>query len=143
MYLEGHQKPVNTATWHPNGYFKFVAPFFSLPAYVRVFRFVMLTGSGDNSIKIWDIRMRRCSYTIPAHRNLVSSVRVDPTGEYMLSSSYDCTLKLWTTTGWQPLRVLEGNNMKVMNAAISPNGAWIASACFDHTFKMWTAGDDH
>uniref|UniRef100_A0A914PIW5 Uncharacterized protein n=1 Tax=Panagrolaimus davidi TaxID=227884 RepID=A0A914PIW5_9BILA len=34
--------------------------------------FHMATGSADNSSKIWDIRMRRCIYTIPAHESLVS-----------------------------------------------------------------------
>lgn len=61
----------------------------------------MVTGSADNSCKIWDVRMRRCTYTIPAHNNLVSRARIDPKGEYLVTSSYDNTIKLWTTTGWQ------------------------------------------
>lgn len=85
--------------------------------------------------------MRRCTYTIPAHKSLVSGICVDPTGEYMITSSYDQTLKVWTTTGWQPLRVLEGHDMKIMNVTLSPDAKWISSSCFDRTFKLWTAGE--
>ena len=35
----------------------------------------MVTGSEDNSAKIWDLRQRSCLYTIPAHTNLVSKVK--------------------------------------------------------------------
>lgn len=79
---------------------------------------------------------------MPAHQNLVSRVKIDPTGEYMVSSSYDNTLKLWTTTGYQPLKILEGHDMKVMSVDISPNGKWISSTCYDRTFKMWTSQQD-
>jgi U4/U6 small nuclear ribonucleoprotein PRP4 len=73
----------------------------------------MVTGSADNTCKIWDVRMRRQIYTIPAHQNLVSRVKIDPSGEYMVTGSYDNTMKLWTTSGWQPLRVFDSHNMKV------------------------------
>lgn len=99
----------------------------------------MVTGSADNTVKVWDIRMRRNIYTIPAHNNLVSRAQIDPTGEYMVTSSYDNTLKLWTTTGWQPLKILEGHDMKVMSVDISPNGHWISSTCYDRTFKLWNS----
>lgn len=58
-------------------------------------RYTMVTGSADNTCKVWDIRMRRCVYTIPAHQNLVSRIRLDPVrGEFLVTSSYDTTLKV-------------------------------------------------
>ena len=38
-------------------------------------RYHIATGSEDNTAKIWDLRNRQCLYTIPAHTNLVSSVK--------------------------------------------------------------------
>lgn len=35
------------------------------------------TGSGDNTCKVWDLRQRRCIYTIPAHHNLVTGVKFE------------------------------------------------------------------
>ena len=33
------------------------------------------TGSADNTVNIWDLRRRKCIYTIPAHNNLVSHIK--------------------------------------------------------------------
>uniref|UniRef100_A0A915M6C7 Uncharacterized protein n=1 Tax=Meloidogyne javanica TaxID=6303 RepID=A0A915M6C7_MELJA len=74
--------------------------------------FLMVTGSADNTCKIWDVRMRRQIYTMSAHNNLVSRVRIDPSGEYLVTGSYDNTMKLWTCSGWQPLRIFDSHNMK-------------------------------
>ena len=38
-------------------------------------RYHVATGSEDNTARIWDIRQRKCIYTIPAHTNLISKVR--------------------------------------------------------------------
>lgn len=35
----------------------------------------LATGSGDNTCKVWELRNRKCLYTIPAHQNLLSGVR--------------------------------------------------------------------
>lgn len=59
------------------------------------YRYEMATGSGDNSCKIWDLRMRRCVYTMPAHQSLVSRLKFDSaTGNYMVTSSFDSTIKV-------------------------------------------------
>ncbi len=71
------------------------------------FSYTMVTGSADNSCKVWDIRMRRCVYTIPAHQNLVSRVRLDPVrGDFLLTGSYDTTLKVSPALGSPPPTVV-------------------------------------
>jgi len=123
MFLEGHQKEIPTVGWSPNGY-------------------EMCTGSGDNTCKLWDLRMRRCLYTMPAHYSLVSRLKFEQsTGSYMVTASFDNTIKIWSLTGWQTLRKLEGHDSKVTSVDVSPDGKWIASAGFDRTFKLWTKGD--
>jgi U4/U6 small nuclear ribonucleoprotein PRP4 len=62
MVLQGHVKPIITLDWSPNGY-------------------TVATGSEDNTIRIWDVRQAKCTYTIPAHKNLVSQVKFWHAGE--------------------------------------------------------------
>lgn len=38
-------------------------------------RYHLATGSGDNTCKVWELRNRKCLYTVPAHQNLLSAVR--------------------------------------------------------------------
>lgn len=40
-----------------------------------ILRYHLATGSGDNTCKVWELRNRKCLYTVPSHQNLVSSVR--------------------------------------------------------------------
>ena len=71
-------------------------------------RFSCVTGSADNTIKVWDVRMRQCVYTIPAHTSLVSSVKFQPEhGHYILSSSYDTTLKVICIRVWCPFSIAD------------------------------------
>lgn len=58
MFLEGHLKDILCADFAPNGY-------------------MLATAGQDNSVKIWDLRQRRCEYTIPAHTNIVTKVKFD------------------------------------------------------------------
>lgn len=46
-------------------------------------RYHVATGSGDNTCKVWDLRQRKCIYTIPAHQNLVTGVKFER--KYLLS----------------------------------------------------------
>lgn len=105
------------------------------------------TGSADDSIKIWDLRMVACKSTIPAHNSLVSDIRflggdliendLPRRGNVFVSSGYDGQLKLWSSDDWQPLKSLAGHDQKVMSCDISPNGRWIVSSGFDRTLKLW------
>ncbi|GAA6071713.1 U4/U6 small nuclear ribonucleoprotein Prp4-like, partial, partial [Tachysurus ichikawai] len=102
--------------------------------------FHVATGSGDNTCKVWDLRKRRCIYTIPAHQNLISSVKFQPTdGHYLLTGAYDNMAKVWTHPGWSPLKTLAGHEGKVMGLDLSPDGHLIATCSYDRTFKLWVA----
>jgi WD40 repeat protein len=48
----------------------------------------LATGSEDHSVKLWDLRKQRCTYTVPCHTNLVSQVKF----QSKLQISLLCTL---------------------------------------------------
>ncbi|KIH62573.1 WD domain, G-beta repeat protein [Ancylostoma duodenale] len=122
MFLDGHTKELYTCEWLPNGS-------------VSSLMYEMVTGSADNTIKVWDLRIRKNTYTMPAHSSVVSKIKVDHLGQYLI----------WSTSGWQPLRQLKGHDTKACNLVmcvdISPDGKWIMSSAFDRTFKLWTQSE--
>ncbi|GJZ83781.1 U4/U6 small nuclear ribonucleoprotein PRP4-like protein [Tanacetum coccineum] len=58
LALEGHVKPVLGISFSPNGYH-------------------LATGGEYNTCRIWDLRKKRCLYTIPAYANLFSHIKFD------------------------------------------------------------------
>lgn len=56
-----------------------------------------LTGPSHHAnLQVWDLRARKCLYTIPGHRSLVSSCRYDRCsgGAYIVTGGYDCLVKV-------------------------------------------------
>lgn len=50
----------------------------------------LATGSEDNTCRIWDLRKRKCIYTVPAHSHLISQVKFEPQeGYFLATASYD------------------------------------------------------
>ena len=44
---------------------------------------------------MWDLRNKKCIYTIAGHRSLVSSVKFEKqTGAYLVSGAFDCLVKV-------------------------------------------------
>ncbi|KAG8142039.1 putative PRP4 pre-mRNA processing factor 4-like protein [Naja naja] len=120
LHQEGHSKGVYDIAFHGDG---------------------SLAGTGgDNTCKVWDLRQRRCIYTIPAHQNLITGVKFEPNhGNFLLTGAYDNTAKVWTHPGWSPLKTLAGHEGKVMGLDISMDGQLIATCSYDRTFKLWMA----
>ena len=42
-------------------------------------RYQLATGSDDHTVKIWDLRQKKCNYTIPAHSDLISHIKFQVT----------------------------------------------------------------
>uniref|UniRef100_A0A7S4EB03 Anaphase-promoting complex subunit 4 WD40 domain-containing protein n=1 Tax=Pelagomonas calceolata TaxID=35677 RepID=A0A7S4EB03_9STRA len=61
--------------------------------------FVMI-GSGDNTLKVWDIATGKCLATLRGHSNYVKGVAVFPDGRRVVSASWDKTLKVEGHSDW-------------------------------------------
>jgi U4/U6 small nuclear ribonucleoprotein PRP4 len=116
-------------------------------------------------VRIWDIRGKGsgCISNIPAHSNLVSSVRyfkAAPTfsvkedesamdvdnvdvnrdlcsGSFLASSAYDGTCKIWTAGDFKPIKTFTGMDNKVMACDVSRDAKYIATAAYDRTLKIY------
>jgi hypothetical protein len=54
-----------------------------------------LSGSGDETLKLWEVETGKCLRTFQGHGRSVESVHLSADGRHALSGSYDNTLKLW------------------------------------------------
>ena len=55
----------------------------------------IISGSRDNTIKIWDANTGQCLKTLEGHSNMISSVAYSPDGTEIISGSEDKTIKIW------------------------------------------------
>jgi WD40 repeat protein/uncharacterized caspase-like protein len=99
----------------------------------------VLSGSLDNTLKLWDAATGRLLRTFEGHSNLVSSVAFSPDGMRMLSGSWDKTLKLWDAASGRLLRTFEGHSGQVSSVAFSPDGTRVLSGSWDKTLRLWDA----
>ena len=75
--LSGHEGGINTVAVTPDGQFA-------------------ISGSDDNTLKVWSLDTGEEVTTLKGHTDWVRSVAVTPDGQFAISGSYDNTLKVWS-----------------------------------------------
>ena len=56
---------------------------------------LLLSGSKDSTLKIWEIRTKKLKQDLPGHADEVFAVDWSPDGEKVVSGGKDRVLKLW------------------------------------------------
>ncbi len=118
----------------------------TLPSHTFSTRYQIATGSGDDTIRIWDMRSLKALYTIPAHLSNVADVRFFRSDEIPFAQS--------SSTPDPPDVDMSGDNEnrvtpdgKPVNGAITEeewqyrSGLYLASAGYDGLVKLWSADD--
>jgi WD40 repeat protein len=118
MTLEGHTKFITSCAISPDG--------------KRI-----VSGSGDKTLKIWDLESGAELATIKGHTKEVKACAISPDGRRIISGSADMTLKVWDVETGAELALLEGHTDDVFSCAISPDGKRIISGSWDNTLKVW------
>lgn len=103
-------------------------------------REMIVTGSWDNSAKIWDARTGHVIRKLEGgHTGFVNTAVFSPDSQFILTSSDDGTAKLWNVESGQVVKTLEGHTDRVRSAAFSPNGEFIVTTSSDETARTWNA----
>jgi hypothetical protein len=96
-----------------------------------------LSGSGDRTLKLWDVATGRELSTLAGHTAAVTSVAFSPDGGSVLSGSADESLKLWDVATGKEIRTFTGHTERVMSVAISPDGRSVLSGSDDMRLNLW------
>jgi WD40 repeat protein len=99
----------------------------------------LVSGSLDETIKIWNLPKADLLKTLPGHRRGVNALAISPSGQVLVSVGDDCALKLWNLTNGALLKTLTGHARDVNTVTISPDGQFIASGSEDRTIRLWQA----
>ena len=94
----------------------------------------IITGSGDSSIKIWDIQKFKCICTLLGHRGAISHLKMSD--DNLISVSADKTIKIWNLYGGYCVMTLIGHQNIIFCIKLLGNDT-LVSGSFDQTIKVW------
>ena len=98
----------------------------------------IVSGSSDNTLKIWDANTGKELQTLKGHTDTIESAAFSPDGQRIVSGSYK-TLKIWDANSGEELQTLTGHTDNVYSVAFSPDGQRIVSGSADKALKIWDA----
>jgi len=96
-----------------------------------------VTGSWDQTARLWDLETGRCLQTFAGHTGDVRAVAVTPDGRRLVTGSGDHTARLWDLATGRCLQTFAGHTSDVRAVAVTPDGRRLVTGSWDHTVKFW------
>ncbi|KAL0077431.1 quinon protein alcohol dehydrogenase-like superfamily [Phycomyces blakesleeanus] len=122
--LSGHTEAILSVSFSPNGA-------------------QLATGSGDATVRIWDLNTETPQHTLKGHTSWVLSIAWSPDGKTLASGSMDNTVRLWDPkTGKALGDALKGHTKWITALAWEPyhlnsKANRLASSSKDSTIRVW------
>ncbi|CAI4223420.1 unnamed protein product [Auanema sp. JU1783] len=95
----------------------------------------IVSGSDDNSLKVWSISKGKLLFTLVGHTGGVWTSQISKDGRYIMSGSTDRTVKVWSGIDGSLLYTLNGHTSTVR--CMSLHGTILVSGSRDATLRVW------
>uniref|UniRef100_A0A7N0U0S9 U3 small nucleolar RNA-associated protein 13 C-terminal domain-containing protein n=1 Tax=Kalanchoe fedtschenkoi TaxID=63787 RepID=A0A7N0U0S9_KALFE len=114
---------------------------------------IILSGSKDNTVRLWDAESRCCIGVGVGHTEGVGAVAFSKRRKnFFVSGSRDRTLKIWNfevlfddagkpTTDLRAKAVVAAHDKEINSLAVAPNDAFVCSGSQDRTASVWRLPD--
>eukprot|EP01038_Epipyxis_sp_PR26KG_P004550 gene4550-6422_t len=116
--LGGHSSAINCVCYSPDGE-------------------LIVTGSDDTTIKIWNSKSGECLSTLDGHENSVTSIDFAVDNRIFVSGSRDNTIKIWDAQSGENLNSMIGHKDWVNCVTFTLDGMKVISGSDDNTMKIW------
>ena len=99
---------------------------------------MLVSGSFDEALFLWDVRTSRLMRSLPAHSDPVGGVDFIRDGTLIVSCAGDGLIRVWDTATGQCLRTLvHEDNAAVIGVRFSPNGKFVLAWTLDSCIRLW------
>ena len=99
----------------------------------------VVTGSSDNTARLWDAQTGVAVGDVMKHDVTVSSVAFSPDGTRVVTGSWDKTARLWDARTGAAVGAVMKHHDIVSNVAFSPDGTRVLTESEDKTARLWDA----
>jgi Prp8 binding protein len=96
----------------------------------------LVSGSDDNTIKIWDARKKFGCHTINNDYQ-VTATCLNDTAEQVISGGIDNDVKVWDIRKNEIVFKLRGHTDTITGLSLSPCGSYVLSNSMDNTCRIW------
>jgi len=101
---------------------------------VRFLDNVIVSGSADRTIRVWDMNLKKCQKVLEGHQKSVWGLRF-LSKSLLVSCSGDATVKIWNLKSGECTRTIMGHEGAVWCIQIKQN--YLISGAADKTAKIW------
>ena len=98
---------------------------------------ILVSGSDDKTIKIWDKTTKECVHTFNEANCHVNSVVFHPSGSCIAAGNSDSTIKIWDIRINKLLQHYQTHTDEVNSVCFHPSGNLLISASSDSTLKIF------
>ncbi|KAG9063807.1 hypothetical protein KI688_003919 [Linnemannia hyalina] len=122
--LRGHRAAVNAVQFSPES---------AAPSPFRGNPRLVVSASGDKTIKVWSFETGECLRTLEGHARGIACIQFE--GNVVVSGSSDQSIKIWDLSTGACINTLAGHEGLVRTLQFA--GGRIISGSYDETIKIW------